>query len=169
VFAVGVEQGIVLAIILSILDLVRRQYEPHRFVVGTGEHGQRLYRKASPGVQTRPGLVVFRYDADLFYANANRFVDDVEKLIDNAPDQVRWLVLDAGGLDDIDYSAGVALAGLLDYLDAHQITLAMARVDPGLVDTLRSDDLLDRILPTHLYSTLHEAINAFRSDSASSR
>ena len=79
---------------------------------------------------------------------------------------MRWLILDAGGLDDIDYSAGVALAGLLDYLDAHQITLAMARVDPGLVDTLRADDLLDRILPSHLYSTLDEAINAFRSDSA---
>ena len=77
---------------------------------------------------------------------------------------MRWLTLDAGGLDDIDYSAGVAFAGLLDYLDAHQITLAIARVDPGLVDTLRAYDLLDRIRADHLYDTLDEAMNAFHSD-----
>ena len=93
-------------------------------------------------------------------------MDDIESLIDTAPDQVRWLILDAGGLSDIDYSAGVALAGLLDYLDAHQITLAMARVDPSLVDTLRGYDLLDRIRADHLYDTMDESIGAFRSDAA---
>jgi MFS superfamily sulfate permease-like transporter len=169
VCAVGIEQGIVLAMVVSIIEVIRRQYEPRDFVLAVSTTGQLSYQEAASGNQTEPGLIVFRYDAPLFYANANRFVDDVQNLIDTSPDPVRWLILDAGGLDDIDYSAGVALAGLLDYLDAHQITLAMARVDPGLVDTLRSDDLLDRILPTHLYSTLHEAINAFRSDSASSR
>jgi len=92
-----------------------------------------------------------------------------ENLIDNSPDPVRWLILDAGGLDDIDYSAGVALAGLFDYLDAHQITFAMARVDPWLVDTLRAYDVLDRIGPDRLYDTLAEAVDAFRRDTAVSR
>ena len=166
VCTVGIEQGIVLAMVVSIIEVIRRQYEPRDFVLAVSTTGQLSYQKAASGNQTEPGLIVFRYDAPLFYANANRFVDDVQNLIDTSPDQVRWLILDAGGLDDIDYSAGVAFAGLLDYLDAHQITLAIARVDPGLVDTLRADDLLDRILPSHLYSTLDEAINAFRSDSA---
>jgi MFS superfamily sulfate permease-like transporter len=169
VCAVGIEQGIVLAMVVSIIEVIRRQYEPRDFVLAVSTTGQLSYQEAASGNQTEPGLIVFRYDAPLFYANANRFVDDVQNLIDTSPDPVRWLILDAGGLDDIDYSAGVALAGLLDYLDAHQITLAMARVDPGLVDTLRADDLFDRILPSHLYSTLDEAINSFRSDSASSR
>jgi high affinity sulfate transporter 1 len=169
VCTVGIEQGIVLAIVVSIIEVIRRQYEPRDFVLADSTTGQQRYQKAAPGNQTEPGLIVFRYDAPLFYANANRFVDDVESLIDTAPDPVRWLILDAGGLDDIDYSAGVALAGLLDYLDAHQITLAMARVDPWLLDTLRAYDLLDRIHPGHLYDTLEEAIETFRSDSAIGR
>ena len=64
----------------------------------------RRYQAATPGTQSAPGLIVFRYDADLFYANSSRFVDDVEGLVEHAPDPVRWLVLDAGALDDIDYS-----------------------------------------------------------------
>ena len=169
VCAVGIEQGIILAIVVSIVEVIRRQYEPRDFVLALSAAGQESYQAASPGTQSEPGLIVFRYDAPLFYANANRFVDDVEKLIDNAPDQVRWLILDAGGLDDIDYSAGVALAGLLDYLDAHHITFAMARVDPWLVDTLRAYDVLDRIGPDRLYDTLAEAVDAFRADTAVGR
>jgi high affinity sulfate transporter 1 len=169
VCAVGIEQGVVLAIVVSIIEVIRRQYQPRDFVLAVSTTGELSYQKATSGNQTEPGLIVFRYDAALFYANANRFIDDIQNLIDTAPDQVRWLILDAGGLDDIDYSAGVAVVGLLDYLDARQITLALARVDPWLVDTLRAYDLLDRILPAHLYSTLDEAINAFRSDSPASR
>ncbi len=164
VCTVGIEQGIVLAMVVSIIEVIRRQYEPRDFVLAVSTTGQLSYQEAASGNQTEPGLIVFRYDAPLFYANANRFVDDVENLIDNSPDPVRWLILDAGGLDDIDYSAGVALVGLLDYLDARQITLAIARVDPGLVDTLRADDLLDRIRADHLYDTLDEAMSAFHSD-----
>ena len=164
VCTVGIEQGIVLAMVVSIIEVIRRQYEPRDFVLAVSTTGQLSYQEAASGNQTEPGLIVFRYDAPLFYANANRFVDDVENLIDNSPDPVRWLILDAGGLDDIDYSAGVAFAGLLDYLDARQITIAIARVDPGLVDTLRADDLLDRIRADHLYDTLDEAMSAFHSD-----
>ena len=164
VCAVGIEQGIVLAMVVSIIEVIRRQYEPRDFVLAVSTTGQLSYQAAASGNQTKPGLIVFRYDAPLFYANANRFVDDVQNLIDTSPDPVRWLILDAGGLDDIDYSAGVAFAGLQDYLDAHQITLAIARVDPGLVDTLRAYDLLDRIRAEHLYDTLDEAMNAFHSD-----
>jgi high affinity sulfate transporter 1 len=169
VCAVGIEQGIILAIVVSIVEVIRRQYEPRHFVLAVSAAGQEGYQQAAPGTQSEPGLIIFRYDAPLFYANANRFVDDIESLIDNAPDQVRWLILDGGGIDDIDYSAGVALAGLLDYLDAHQITYAMARIDPWLVDTLRAYDLLDRIRADHLYDTLEEAINAFRGDAPVSR
>ena len=63
--------------------------------------------------------------------NANRFVDDVGALVDDAPNPVRWVVLDASSLDDIDYSASVSLAGLLDYLDAKAMTFALARADTG--------------------------------------
>ena len=80
VCAVGVEQGIILAIVLSILALVRRQYKPSDFVVGVDASGEPTYQRGrAPGMQSLPGLIVFRYDAELFYANANRFVDDVQR------------------------------------------------------------------------------------------
>ena len=164
VCAVGVEQGVVLAIVVSIIEVVRRQYKPKDFVLGVSDGGPQTYRSATPGTQSAPGLIVFRYDAELFYANANRFVDDIESLVEKAPDEVRWLILDAAGLDDIDYSAGISLAGLLDYLASRQITFAMARTDTGLRDTLAAYDLLNRIGPDHLYDTLTEAIEAFHRD-----
>jgi hypothetical protein len=84
-------------------------------------------------------------------------------------DKVRWLVLDAAGLNDIDYSAGISLAGLLDYLASRQITCAIAGADTSLVDTLRAYDLLDRIGRAHLYDSLAAAIEASRSQVPTSR
>ena len=164
VFAIGVEQGIVLAIVLSILEIIRRQYKPKDFVVGISSEGIPTYEAATPGAQSAPGLVVFRYDADLFYANVSRFVDDVEALVDHAPDPVRWVVLDAGALDDIDYSAGISLAGLLNYLDARHITFALARADTGLLHTLELYGLRTRIPDSHLFGNLTDAVSAFEAD-----
>src|SRR3954447_9891903 len=166
VFAWGVEQGIILAIVLSLLEIVRRQYKPKDFVVAVHDEGERTYLAATPGTQSQPGLIVFRYDADLFYANSSRFVDDVEGLVDQAPDPVRWLVLDAGALDDIDYSAGISLSGLLDYLDARNITFALASADDALLDTLKMYVLRDRIPDSHVFPSLAEAVTAFEASAA---
>ena len=161
VFAWGVEQGIILAIVLSLLEITRRQYKPKDFVVAVRHEGAPTYLAANPGAQSEPGLIVFRYDADLFYANSSRFVDDVEELVDHAPDPVRWLVLDAGALDDIDYSAGISLSGLLDYLDARNITFALARADDSLLQTLEKYELRKRIPDSHIFGSLSDAVNAF--------
>ena len=167
VFAWGVEQGIILAIVLSLLEIIRRQYKPKDFVVAVRQEGAPTYLAANPGAQSEPGLIVFRYDADLFYANSSRFVDDVEGLVDHAPDPVRWLVLDAGSLDDIDYSAGISLSGLLDYLEARNITFALARADDGLLQTLEKYELRKRIPDTHLFGSLAEAVSAFEASTPS--
>ena len=94
--------------------------------------GSRLHDGRRREPQSEPGLIMFRYDAELFYANANRFVDDVEALIETRRDPVEWLILDASSLDRLDYSAGQSLRGLIDYLEARQVTLVLARVDTGL-------------------------------------
>lgn len=167
VCAVGVEQGIVLAIAASILEVIRRHYKPKDYVVSISPTGQESYAPAEPGAQSEPGLIIFRYDSDLFYANTNRFVDDVETLIDQAPDPVRWLILDAKSVDDIDYSAGIAMAGLLDYLEARHVTCALSGADTSLIDTLRGYDLLDRIGADHLHDSLSQALDAYHNDSAS--
>jgi high affinity sulfate transporter 1 len=164
VFGVGVEQGIVLAVVLSLLELVRRQYRPADFVVGVDKDGQPTYQPAAPGLQSLPGLVVFRYDADLFYANANRFTDDVEALFQSAPDPVRWLVLDCSSVDDVDYSAGLALSGLIDFVHAHDAHFAIAQADAGLLPTLELYGLLDKFGRSRVFGNLEDAFAAYRAD-----
>lgn len=164
VFAVGVEQGIILAIALSLLDLVRRQYKPGDFVIGENQAGEPTYLPAVPGAQSLPGLVVFRYDAELFYANANRFADHLESVISAAPDPVRWVALDCGAIDDIDYSAGVTLANLVNYTRAHQAHFVLVRPDTQLLATLRAYGILDTIGEDNVYPTLVTAFHAYRAD-----
>jgi len=164
VCVVGVEQGIVLAVVLSILQLVRRQYRPSNFVVGVDAAGEPTYQSAEPGLQSRPGLIVFRYDAELFYANANRFADDVEALVQEAPDPVRWVVLDCSAIDDVDYSAGIALNNLVDYVHAHGAHFAVARADDRLLRTLELMGTLDKFGHDHVFGNLTDAFDAYGRD-----
>ena len=161
VFVVGVEQGIVLAVVLSLLDLVRRQYSPRDYVVRPDAPPEEMYAAAVPGAQSEPGLVIYRFDAELFYANASRFVDDVQRVVEGAPTPVRWFVLDAAAVDDVDYSAGVSLAGLLDYFDSRSVRFALANADPALLATLDVYGLLDRIPPERRFPSIEAALAAF--------
>ena len=166
VFAVGVEQGIILAIVLSLLDVVRRQYKPGDYVIGEDTAGEPTYQPAVPGAQSLPGLVVFRYDAELFFANANRFADHLESVISAAPDPVRWVALDCGGIDDIDYSAGVTLANLVKYSQAHDARFVLVRPDDQLLATLRAYGTLDTIGEDNIFPTLVDAFRVYRAEPA---
>ena len=85
---VGVEQGILLAIALSLVRHVRHSYKPHTMVLRSDPKEGWILIPAAPGEQTRPGLIIYRFGADLFYANADRFVDQARALVDGAP--IRW-------------------------------------------------------------------------------
>ena len=163
VFAVGVEQGIILAVVLSILEIIRRSYSPRDFLVGVDSDGSRTYTPARPGHESMPGLLVFRFDAPLFYANANRFADTVQGLLSAAPNPVRWLVLDCSSMDDVDYSAGLTLEGLIDAVHAEGRVFALAGADPELLATLATYGTLAHVDNMHIYSTVQAAIAAFQS------
>jgi high affinity sulfate transporter 1 len=167
VFAIGVEQGIILAIVVSLLDIIRRQYRPASFVVSETADGEPIYSEADAGAQSEPGLIVFRYDAELFYANANRFVEDVQAVVEGAPDPVRWVILDATSVTDLDYSAWNSLKGLGEYLHAKGIHFGMARVDPDLQQSLDTYGYPKHFDPAMTFGTLEEAIAGFRASAQS--
>ena len=162
VFAIGVEQGIIVAVVLSILELVRRAYSPKKYVVSIGAGGALDYVKVQDGAQSEPGLLIFRYDAELFYANSSLFADDVERLVTTAPDPVRWVIIDAGSLDDVDYTAAIAVGGLIDFLHAKGVVFAVAGVDPALLEDLKRQDVEKKFDPTHVYDDVTTAVAAFR-------
>ena len=150
VCAVGVEQGIILAIVVSILDIIRRAYSPKDFVVVQQAEATPSYVAAEAGAQSEPGLIVFRFDAELFYANAGRFVDDVKALVDGAPDPVRWVLLDASSLTDVDYSAGIQLKDLGEFLRTRNIRVGLVRADDDLIATLHTYEVLGDDSPCRL-------------------
>ena len=92
--------------------------------------------RPSRAARACPGLLVFRFDSRLFYANASLFVDRIQELIAAAPSHVRWLILDCSSIGDIDYSASLNLAGLIAALHAEKRVFALADVDPNLMKVL---------------------------------
>ena len=111
VVVVGVEQGILLAIVLSIIDHLRRSYKPNDTVLVRTRDDKLASRPAADGGQAAPGLVVYHFAASLYYANANRFAEEVRHLT-GGDSGVRWLCVDAGSIDDVDYSAAETLREL---------------------------------------------------------
>jgi MFS superfamily sulfate permease-like transporter len=111
VVMIGVEEGIVLALLLSLIAHVRRHYAPHSSVVTWDEHGRLTLATPAPGTVSEPGLVIYRFGVGIFYANAERLSEDLIALAD-APNPPRWLVLDADAIDDIDYTGAQTLVEL---------------------------------------------------------
>ena len=162
VVGIGVEQGILLAIALSLFRHVRHSYRPHTMVLVEGAH--RLWEAIpiAPGKQTEPGFIVYRFGADLFYANAARFIDDVRELIDGAPTPVHWFVVDASAITDLDFSAARAIRELLADLTARNITIAFARVAPYLRADMDRHGITAAVGAPRIFATFHEAIAAVR-------
>jgi MFS superfamily sulfate permease-like transporter len=165
VFGVGVEQGIILAVVLSILEIVRRSYAPKDFLVGIDREGETTYVKAEPGHQSLPGPLGVPLSR-LFFANANRFSDQVQSLLSAAPTKVRWLVLDCSSIDDVDYSASLTLAELIHGFHSDGGVFALAGADPALLDTLQKYGTLTDFDNSHIYPTVQAAVTAFRTASA---
>ena len=156
---VGLEQGILLAVGLSLLRHVRQSYRPHTSVQAPGPTGRWVPVPAVPGVQTEPGLLVYHFGADLFYANANLFTDEVHSLIRHAPTPVRWLVVDAGAITAIDFSAARAVHDLCDDLRSAGVDIVFARVNTYLRADMDRHRISDVIGAGRIFSTMHEAVD----------
>jgi high affinity sulfate transporter 1 len=162
VVTIGVEEGIVLAIVLSLLRHVRHSYRPHSVVLALDADGQRMPVPATPGAQSEPGLVIYRFGADLFYANDHRFTDEVRSLVAHAPAPVRCFIVDAEAITDIDYSAARSVLELLDDLARQKVGVIFARVSPFLRSDMDRHGVTAAIGAARVFTTLHEAIAAAR-------
>ena len=161
---VGVEQGILLAFALSLMRHVRHSYQPHTMVLAPDAAGRWVPMEVVPGMQTEPGLIVFRFGADLFYANEARFVDEVNSLVEHAPAPVRHLVVDASAITDIDYSAAQTARDLIETLAARGVTVVFGRVAPYLRSDMDRHGITAAVGPSRMFSTLHEALEYARAD-----
>ena len=160
VVVLGVEHGILLAVVLSLLRHVRHSYRPHTMMLAPGAGGRWQPVPARPGTQTAPGLIVYRFGADLFYANDHFFVEDVRALIGQAPSKVRWFVVDASAITDLDYSAARSLNDLLDLLKQQDVEVVFARVNRYLRSDMDRHGITEAVKASCVFSTMHEALAA---------
>jgi SulP family sulfate permease len=160
VVALGVEEGILLAIALSLFRHVRHSYRPHTMILAPDATGRWIPIPATPGTMTEPGIIVYRFGADLFYANQNRFADEVRALVAHAPTPIHCFIVDAGAITDIDYSAAQSLLELLEDLERQQVSMVFGRVNDYLRSDMDRHGITAAIGEGHIFPTLHEAIAA---------
>ena len=164
---IGVEHGILLAIALLLVQHVRHSYQPHTVILIPGRTDRWARAPATPGSQTKPGLIVYHFGADLFYANADRFAGEVRALVEKAPAPVRWFILDVGALTSIDYSAAQTVRDLLGELASKNVRVAFARVSAFLRSDLDSFGVGAMLGESRIFERLHDAIAASSVDLAS--
>ncbi len=161
VVAAGVEQGILLAMILSLFRVVRQSYHPHTGVMLLSQDGTWTLKPVAPGMTTEPGIVMYRFGATLFYANANRFAEEVYCLAGPPPSPVRWLIVDAEAITHLDYSASRVVAEAQQNLAKRGTQLGFARMPWDLKSDFARHHLTEVIDASLVFNRLHEALAAF--------
>jgi anti-anti-sigma factor len=146
VLALGVLVALVIAVALSIVDYLARSAKPHDAVLGWVP---RLGRYANvalhPSALLTPGVVVYRFDGKLFFANAHYFSGRVLEAIDGAPTDTRWVVLDAEGLNGVDASGVEVLEQLVQGLRAKGVAFVVARLKSPVRDVFDASGLTELI------------------------
>lgn len=163
----GVLPGIGAAIALSVLDLLRRIVHPHDGVLGyvPGMAGMHAIDDYPSAVQV-PGLVVYRYDSPLFFANADDFLTRAQAAVESAeaaegPGTVEWFLLNAEAVSEVDLTSVDALEELRRGLTDRGIRFALARVKRDLRESLEAGGLIDAVGEDFIFPTLPTAVTAY--------
>src|SRR5215813_937112 len=164
VVLLGVLPGIAIAVGLSILNVFRRAWRPYETVLGQvegleGYHDTRSY----PGASQLPGLVIYRFDAPLLFANAKRFRDEVSGLAAADPPP-RWIVIAAEPVTDVDTTASDVLEELDEALNSRGISLIFAELKDPVRAKIERYGLTRTIDPRHFFPTIGAAVAAFREE-----
>jgi MFS superfamily sulfate permease-like transporter len=159
---IGVEQGILLAMALSLFRIVHHSYRPHTAVLKQTLDAMWHLNPVVAGAITEPGMVIYRFGAPLFYANANPFSEQVRMLAASAPKPLHWLIVDAGAITNVDFTAARVLLEVQKDLAAQGTGLVFAHVQSDLKPDLDRHHLTEAIGPNRIFDTLHEACAALR-------
>ena len=162
VMIIGVLPGMGAGIALSMLLLIYRAASPPCAVLGhNGEANSFHDIRRYPDLITIPGLLIFRFDSNLFFASASHFHNTLQSLITQSATPVSSVLIDAEGINVIDTTGTEMLLELQKELSRKGITLAFARVHDSVKDRMRATGVVDLIGSDHFYKTLQEGVNTF--------
>jgi high affinity sulfate transporter 1 len=160
VVILGAEEGIVLAVVASVIDHLRHSYHPLSSVLVKSPAGHWRPAPVAPGARTEEGLVVYRFGSSLYYANTSRLTDDVTALSARGS-PLRWMVLDGAAIGDVDYTAAAVLTRVIEHLRKRHIRIAVSAVLGPVREQLDRYGISAALGPGAYYDTPGEALEAF--------
>ncbi len=169
VVLVGVEQAILLAIVLSLIEHVRRGYRPKNAVVVPDDTGGWRTAPLDQAAHAVPGLLIYRFNHGLYYANAERFSEEILELSKTEPSPISWICIDAAAIADVDFSAAATLQQMYNELKERNIRLVFVELTDDVraqFDTYGITDLTGKEV---FYATLGELVDAYRRTAEAAR
>jgi high affinity sulfate transporter 1 len=164
VLTIGLLQTILFAVIFSLLGVIARISRPHDAILHRDVDRNLFVEKETDGsddVEFMPGLIVYRFDAPLFFANAPLFLEQARSLIAQAKHPVRWFLINAEPITDVDATAAMTFVEFDADMDARNIQIVIARASEPLRAMLDRAGVTERIGGAYFFDSLHEAIAAF--------
>jgi MFS superfamily sulfate permease-like transporter len=158
----GVIPGVFLAVALSLMAFIRRAWWPHDAVLGRAD-GVKGYHDLTyyPDARQIPGLLLYRFDAPLFFANADVFRDRIHERITQAPAPVRWVVVAAEPITDVDVTAADILDRLHEELTRASISLVFAELKDPVRERLRRYGALNDLPDERIFPTVGAAVSGY--------
>jgi SulP family sulfate permease len=160
VVMLGVEDGIVLAVVASVIDHLRHSYNPFNSVLIKSPAGHWQPAPVRPGARTEQGLVIYRFGTSLYYANASRLIEDIMALAAQGG-PLRWMVLDGAAIGDVDYTASAVLTRVIEHLRKRHIRLTVSSILGPVREQLDRYGISAALGPGAYYDTPGEALEAF--------
>ena len=158
----GAIQGITLAVVMAVIEFLWDGWRPHSAVLGRVDHVKGYHDITRyPDARRIPGLVLFRWDAPLFFANAELFRERALDAVAGSPTPARWLVVAAEPVTSIDVTAADSISELDDTLSAAGIELCFAEMKDPVKDKLKRFGLYTRLGEKTFFATVGEAVSAY--------
>jgi len=158
---VGVEQGMIIAIVLSIVIHLRHSYRPSDKLLVQGPTERWLGKPLASGAQAAPGLAMYRFGASLYYANTSRFANETREIRKNAQPALEWFCVVAEAMIDVDYTGSTVLRGGIERLHKHGITVVVCEVPDEVKAELDKDGLTELIGEDNFYGDVDDVLEAY--------
>ncbi len=157
VVVAGVEQGILLAIALSLIVHVRHSYKPSNALIAYKD-GKITTLPVTTRTQSVPGLMIYLFGANLYYANAESFQDEVIKLTKRPKTKIKWFAIDAIAVGDIDYTAAEVLRKVVNSLKAKGIRVVLVNAERHVKEELEASGIYEIIGAENIYPNIHDMV-----------
>ncbi|CAM2155523.1 putative sulfate transporter [Pararobbsia alpina] len=158
---VDVMHGILAAVVLSLIAHAQHSYRLRTRVMTRSPGGRWFAHRVAPNLLAAPGIVVYRFEADLFYANTSRFTGEVLRLVNETNPPLRWVVIDASEINNIDYTAGKTLVQLGGELNKRGVGIVAVALATGVRHEIERYKALSEIgVRREIFATVDAAIEA---------